>query len=219
MDEPQSTSVFIADDHPLLRIGLRLSLNARSDIKVVGEAENGFKSVEKIIESKPDVALIDVDMPGLSGIEVTRILRKSIPSLKIIVLSNYNDENYINAAMKAGADGYILKNIDVEELIKLIKGIQREEPMISPYLVNLAVESQTGKEKVHNGINADLTQREREVLRNITHGKTNKDIANELFISLETVKSHTKNIFRKTGAKNRVEAARLAMDGKIDGFL
>jgi len=204
--------IFLADDHPLLRVGLRLSLNQNPDITVANEADNGFKAVQKILDCSPDVVLMDVDMPGLSGIEATRVLRTTFPEIIILVLSNYNEEKYINDAMAAGADGYISKNIDVDDLVHLIKVFYHRQPAISPYLVNLSLHhSDPAHATATSDSPAELTVREKQVLLCITEGKTNKDIANELFISLETVKSHTKNIFRKLDVKNRVEAARKAM--------
>ena len=114
MEETHVIKVFLADDHPLLRAGLRISLSQRNDMELIGEAGDGFSAVEKIRGNPPDVSLIDVDMPGLSGIGVIRILRKSIPQMKILVLSTHNDENYIQGAMAAGADGYVLKSVGIE---------------------------------------------------------------------------------------------------------
>jgi DNA-binding NarL/FixJ family response regulator len=201
--------IFLADDHPLLRIGLRLSLNQNPGITVVNEADNGFKAVQKILDSCPDVVLMDVDMPGLSGIETTRMLRTTFPEMVILVLSNYNDEKYINDAMAAGANGYISKNIGADDLVSLIKAFYRRQTAVSPYLVNLSISRP--RPAPAPDPSTELTVREKQVLLCITEGKTNKDIASELFISLETEKSHTKSIFRKLDVKNRVEAARKAM--------
>ena len=118
MCESGASKVFIADDHPLFRCGLRLSLNQKENIEVVGEAENGFKAVAKILNGSPDIALVDVDMPGLSGIGAIRMLRKEIPGLKILVLSAHDDDHYVRDSMSAGADGYLLKSIDVDELVQ-----------------------------------------------------------------------------------------------------
>ncbi len=207
MQTQKPIQVFLADDHPLLRTGLRLSLNHKKDIELIGEAEDGYSAIEKIQEYQPDVSLIDVDMPRLSGIGVIRILRKSFPKMKFIVLSTYNDENYIQKAMEAGADGYVLKCVGIDELVKIIKAIWSEKPVISPFLVNLAfgyTDIDPGEQK---RVDAYLTQREREVLQLIAEGKGNKKIADLLYISTETVKSHVKNIFKKFGVKNRIEAA------------
>ena len=207
--------VFLADDHPLLRIGLRYSFEQDPEVHLSGEAADGFTAVQRIQAESPDVALIDVDMPGLSGIGAIRILKKSHPQMKILVLSTYNDERYIREAMSAGADGYILKNIESCELLRIIKQIFHGEKAISPYLVNLTLELHTR----HPDDSIDhcpmLTAREEEIMHCLVAGKTNKEIANQLNISLETVKCHTKNIYQKLKVKNRLQAARLVSGTRL----
>ena len=208
--------VFIADDHPLFRCGLRLSLNQKENIEVVGEAENGFKAVEKILNVLPDIALVDVDMPGLSGIGAIRMLRKEIPGLKILVLSAHDDDHYVRDSMSAGADGYLLKSIDVEELVNIIDLFCRGEPVFSPYLLNLSVDCAPTERT--GFFDHFLTSREKEVLKYLVEGKANKTIADNLFVSCETVKSHVKNIFRKLNVMNRVEAVKVTTEKKLLDF-
>jgi DNA-binding NarL/FixJ family response regulator len=215
MNENNTIRIFLADDHPLLRTGLRLSLDQQEGVELIGEAEDGFSAVEKIQANPPDVSLIDVDMPGLSGIEAIRVLRKSLPQMKIIVLSTYSDDTYIRESMEAGADGYVLKCVGINELVKIIKSFWSGKPELSPYLVNLtrgyiAGETIDGQETDHG-----LTAREIEILQCITEGNSNKDIAAALFISIETVKSHVKHIYKKLNVNNRVEAARIALQQKL----
>jgi DNA-binding NarL/FixJ family response regulator len=204
--------IFLADDHPLLRTGLRLSLSQEKDIEIIGEASDGFSAVEKIQADPPDVSLIDVDMPGMSGIGVIRILCKAIPEMKILVLSTYNDEKYIRDAMKAGADGYVLKSVGISELVRIIKCFSEGQPIVSPYLVNLTLGLEAEQKDLDNDKGPGLTQREKEILKRITEGKGNKEISENLCISLETVKSHTKNIYKKLKVKNRVEAAMTTLE-------
>lgn len=215
MHENTAIRVFLADDHPLLRTGLRLSLDQQKDIEFIGEAEDGFSAVEKIKADPPDVSLIDVDMPGLSGIGVIRLLRKSFPHMKLLVLSTYNDDHYIQSAMEAGADGYVLKCVGIDELTRIIKSYWTGKPEISPYLVNLTAAHVTSVKSATSREVADLTIREKEVLTAIAAGKGNKEIAGMLYISLETVKSHVKHIFKKFKVKNRVEAARIAIERNL----
>ena len=207
------SKVFIADDHPLFRCGLRLSLNQKESIEVVGEAENGFHAVEKILKDHPDIALIDVDMPGLSGIGAIRMLRKAIPELKILVLSAHDDDHYVRDSMSAGADGYALKSIDVDALIQIIELFCKEERVLSPYLLNLTVDPVPAGET--DPLDSPVTTREKEVLKYLVEGKMNKEIADNLFISCETVKSHIKHIFRKLNVTNRVEAVRVTTEQKL----
>jgi len=210
MPEDKLMRIFLADDHPLLRTGLRLSLGQEKDIEIIGEASDGFSAVEKIQADPPDVSLIDVDMPGMSGIGAIRILSKAIPEMKILVLSTYNDEKYIRDAMQAGADGYVLKSVGISELVRIIKCFSEGQPIVSPYLVNLTLGLEAEQKDSENMKGSCLTLREKEILKLITEGKRNKEISNSLCISLETVKSHTKNIYKKLKVKNRVEAAMMA---------
>lgn len=198
--------IFLADDHPLLRTGLRLSLSQQNDIEIIGEASDGFSAVDKIQADPPDLALIDVDMPGISGIGATRILRESVPDMKILVLSSYNDEKFIRDAMRAGADGYVLKSVSTSELVRIIRCFCQGQSIISPYLVNLTLDLKE-KEEVESTTEVELTEREREILKCIADGKSNKEISDSLFVSVETVKSHVKNLYKKLNVKNRVEAA------------
>lgn len=210
--------VFLADDHPLFRIGLRIALDQETDIQLIGEASDGFSAVEKIRVDPPDVSLIDVDMPGISGIRVIRMLRKAHPQMKIIVLSTYDDKNYIHGAMQAGADGYVLKCVEVAELVRIIKSFFEGHQVVSPYLVNLSLDfkatiSTTGEvKKVEYPV---LTHREKEILRSIIEGQSNKEISHTLYVSVETVKSHIKNIYHKLQVKNRVEAVTVAIKQNV----
>lgn len=205
--------IFLADDHPLLRTGLRLSLNQYNDIEISGEASDGFSAVDKIQADPPDLSLIDVDMPGISGIGVIRILRESTPKMKILVLSSYNDEKYIRDAMRAGANGYVLKSVSTSELVRIIRCFCLGQTIISPYLVNLTLDLK--EEESESTTEVELTEREREILKCIADGKSNKEISDNLFVSVETVKSHVKNLYKKLNVKNRVEAAMKGRSGSV----
>ena len=218
MDEIQKTKILIIDDHPLFRAGLRMSLKQKSNIEIVGEAENGFKAVERVLSDKPDLVLLDMEMPGISGIGVIRLLRKSVPDLKIVVLSAHDEEKYVRDSMKSGACGYVLKNIDLEALVKIIDNLCRGKQVISPYLLNLAVDECPEPTEIGGNENNQLTVRERDVLRHVVEGKENKEIADILFISTETVKSHLKHIFEKLNVTNRVEAVKTAIEQHILDF-
>jgi DNA-binding NarL/FixJ family response regulator len=208
-------NIFLADDHPLFRMGLRIALDQEDEMKVIGEASDGFSVVEKIQKNPPHLSLIDVDMPGISGIRAIRILRKAIPDMKILVLSTYDDEKYINEAMSAGADGYLLKCIEVEDLVKVIRSVCEGKPIVSPFMLNLSVESGTGVAEEELVEPTALTHREKEILKAIIDGRSNKEISDLLFISIETVKSHIKSIYHKLQVKNRVEATLIAMKKKL----
>ncbi len=194
---------FLADDHPLFRAGLKYSLTLKTDFVCTGEASDGYSAIDKIQAVIPDIVLLDLDMPGLSGIAVIRILKKILPDLKMLILSTYSDEKFVRDAMEAGADGYLLKNIPIDEMEKIIRKFHGSAPCFSPYLANLFLDEE---ETMNSDPVTDLTGRELEILQCISTGATNKEISLKLFISVETVKSHVKNIYKKMGVKNRVEA-------------
>jgi DNA-binding NarL/FixJ family response regulator len=206
--------IFLADDHPLLRSGLRLSLAQYNDIEISGEASDGFSAVDKIQADPPDLALIDVDMPGITGIGAIRILRESLSDMKILVLSSYNDDKFIRDAMRAGADGYVLKSVSTSELVRIIRCFCQGQSIISPYLVNLTLDLKE-KDESESTTGIDLTEREKEILQCIADGKSNKEISDTLFVSVETVKSHIKNLYKKLNVKNRVEAAMKGRNGSV----
>lgn len=210
MNEVRPVTVFIADDHPILRIGLSMYLESRQNIKIVGEADNGFDAVNAINENPPDVVLMDVDMPGLTGIEAIRVLRKTLPDLKIIVLSTYTKKDYIQEAMLEGANGYVAKNTKIDELIKIIEDFARGKECHSPYLLNLAVKWRPVQEGGGDGCEHNLTKTEIRVLKNMAQGKTNSEIAQINFVSIETIKTHVQRIFKKLEVGNRMEAVAVA---------
>jgi DNA-binding NarL/FixJ family response regulator len=216
MDSYNPVKVFIADDHPLIRMGLSMALNAKDNIEVVGDADNGFDAIEKIKQLIPDVALLDIDMPGLSGTAAVRVLRRIFPDMKILVLSTFNDEHYIKDSMSAGANGYILKTIDIDNLVNIIISFNAGEEIISPYLLDLGIDIQ-GKSDEEEEHDFCLTKRERQILKCLSEGKDNKEISSSLFLSVETVKTHMKSIFRKLDAKSRLDAVMKAKhNGMID---
>jgi len=210
MTDNMTIRVFLADDHPLMRVGLRLSLEHIEGIEIIGEASDGYSAVSKIQNDPPDVAMLDYDMPGLSGVGAIRVLRKSYPSMTILVLSSYSDDNYISQAMQAGANGYVLKGIGSDDLAQLIKSFYSGASVMSPYLVNLTAGHDDRQTLTDGNDPPLLTRREKEVLQYIVEGKSSKGISTQLFVSPETVKSHLKNIYRKLEVKNRVEAAMVA---------
>lgn len=210
-DEP--IKVFLADDHPLLRTGLRMSLSQYADIDFIGEANDGFKAVEMIKKSPPDVVLVDLDMPGLSGVAAIRLLRKHYPDMKLLLLSSYSDRHYIEEAMKAGANGYILKSIDINELVDIIRSFARNEQPMSPYLMDLAIEWENAS--CEDPLVDLLTKREKQILECLALGQGNKEISDSLYISVETVKTHIKNIFQKLEVKSRLEAVVAAQKKRL----
>ncbi len=208
MDEVSTIRFFLADDHPLVRAGLKYSLELKEGFVLSGEASDGYTAVERMHNDPPDIGLIDMDMPGLSGTAVVRILKKTLPDLILLVLSTFGDEKLVREAMGAGADGYLLKNVPIDDLEIIIRTFCAGSNCFSPYLVNLSLEDIIEDKKEVEDVG--LTVRELEVLKYIALGTSNKEMSSILFISIETVKSHVKNIYKKLDVRNRVDAVRLA---------
>lgn len=214
MSKERPVTIFLADDHPLLRMGLSLAFQAKDTIRVVGEADNGFDAIERIKQVMPDVALMDIDMPGLSGTAAIRVLRRLYPSMKILVLSTYNDEHYIREAMGAGANGYILKTVDIDTLVEIVTSFNEGREIVSPYLLDLGISPQQPVSE-KEGADFCLTKREKQILKCLAEGKDNKQISTCLYLSIETVKTHMKSIFRKMDAKSRLDAVMKAKNNKL----
>lgn len=186
-------NLMLVDDHAILRDGLRNLLEIEEDIKVVGEAESGEDAIGKIRECTPDVVLMDINMPRMNGVEVTGILKKLYPEVKILVLTMHNHDEYFLAAIREGADGYLLKDAPFDQVIEAIRSVARGESVIHPSMTKklLNLHQQKKQEDDENS----LTEREKEVLQCSVEGLSNKEIADKLFISDKTVKIHVSKIF------------------------
>jgi DNA-binding NarL/FixJ family response regulator len=209
-------SVVIADDHRLFREGLRLILAQEESITVVGEAANGLQTISVISDLKPDVVLLDIKMPDKSGIEILPAIRKNSPMTKPLMLTGIVDEKTILMALKAGAKGYISKDAGVSDLIKAIEIVHRGELWVEHKLISkfFTEEESTVSSEVEDQpkkVKGELSQRELEVLRCLTTGCTNKELALALFISEKTVKSHLNSIFRKLNITGRLQAILYAL--------
>jgi DNA-binding NarL/FixJ family response regulator len=218
--------VLIAEDHELTRIGLSISLQKKaSNIKVIGEVESGAQAIAFVEgDEKPDVILMDINMPVIDGIEATRQIKKKFPEIKVVVLTSHNEGDEVYASLAAGAEGYCLKDIKLERLIQVIEMVAEGTVWLDPAIAQLVVKAlplnlpERLKVSTQNRghYNLDLTERETEVLEKIVEGKTNKEIASELFISLHTVKAHVCNIINKLAVDDRTQAAVKALrDGLI----
>ena len=207
--------VLITDDHRVVREGLSAILETKEDIHIVGEAKDGGEAVEKARQLLPDVILMDVSMPGMTGVEATRIIKRELPHIGIIALTMYEDHQYIFDLVRAGATGYLLKDSDSTEIIAAIHAIYRGESLIHPSVASKILTEFSllaeGKGKKKSLLEHDLTEREITVLRLVADGKTNKEIANVLDLSEKTVKNHVRNIFHKLHVYDRTQAAILAI--------
>lgn len=196
--------VLIADDHTLFRSGLRALLNLFADIQVVGEASTGEETVTKVIALQPDIVLMDIQMPGVNGIEATRQIAQQSPKTGVIVVTMFEDDSSVFSAMRAGARGYILKDAGEEEVLRAIRGVASGEAIFGPAIARRLAHffSRTQKDAAF----PELTEREREILDLIARGETNAEIVQHLVLSPNTVRNHISSIFSKLQVIDRAEA-------------
>ena len=208
-EEPGSSiRVLIVDDHPLFRAGIRERLDvADSPIVVVGEAEDGLRAHALVGSLRPQVVLIDISMPGMNGIDATRKIHADFPDVHIIILSVHDDDQYVQAALDAGASGYLLKTIEAAELRGFIVGAARGESALSPPIARKVLTLLSGAPEDKN----KLSERERQVLQLAASGAANKTIAKALSMSTRTVEAHMRSIFEKLGVSSRTEAVTQAV--------
>jgi DNA-binding NarL/FixJ family response regulator len=209
---PNPISILIADDHTVLRRGLAQILGAEPDMTVVGQAANGQEAIKKALALRPDVILMDINMPGMDGVEATRRITAHLPKIGLIVLTMYRQDRYVFEAIKAGARGYLLKNIDIEELLQAIRTVAQGETLINPNLASKVLDefSRLRSARSH-GEFADLTDREMEILRLVAVGIPNQQIAEELHLTEKTVRNRLTVIFEKLHINNRTQAALVAL--------
>jgi NarL family two-component system response regulator LiaR len=206
-------TVIIADDHALVREGTRQLLDGKPGMQVVGEASDGAEAVELASRLTPDVVLMDIAMPRMNGIEATRRIKEACPSTSILVLTAYDDEQYIYALLDAGAAGYLLKNVSGEELARSVQSVAEGESVLHPSIASKVFKRATGGDRAANGggeVDA-LSEREMTVLAMAARGLSNKMIASELELSDRTVQVHLSNIFSKLRVASRTEAVITAL--------
>lgn len=206
------TRVLVADDHPAFRAGLRLMLAGAADLELVAEAEDGTQVAALVEEHRPDVVVMDLRMPGLDGIEATRRLVQDHPHVGVVVLTMFEDDDSVFAAMRAGARGYLLKGAEQEEIQRAIRAVAAGEALFGPGIARLVIEHfATGAGSAQVAFPA-LTQREREVLELIAAGRGNSAIAQQLTLTLKTVRNHVSNIFTKLQVADRAAAIVVARE-------
>ncbi|HEY9571349.1 MAG TPA: response regulator transcription factor [Metalysinibacillus sp.] len=202
--------VLIADDHHVVRRGLLFFLKTQKDIEVVGEASNGEEAVELATALEPDIILMDLVMPKLNGIEATAKVKELLPKTEVLMLTSFSDRDHVIPALEAGAAGYQLKDIEPDELVKSIRQIMGGEHILHPdATITLEAQQQELANAPHTA--NPLTPRERDVLAELTKGKSNKEIASSLFVTEKTIKTHISNIFSKLEVQDRTQAALYAV--------
>jgi DNA-binding NarL/FixJ family response regulator len=199
--------ILIADDHGIVRSGLKLLLDRQSDMEVVAEAEDGVEALEKVLAEKPDVVILDVAMPRMTGLQATHEIKKQAPDTQVLILSMHDDERYLFEALRAGAAGYVLKRAADQDLVDAIRAAARGEPFLTPTAQQTLIRDflERGEQR------SELTPREQEVVKLIAEAHTNKEIAAILHLSEKTVESHRANVLQKLGMRDRVELVRYAI--------
>jgi len=208
--------ILIADDHSVVRAGLRALLERQEDFRVVSEASTGEEAVARAKEIKPDVAVLDIRMPGLSGIEACRQIVQSVEGCKVVMLTSYAEDELLFAAIQAGAAGYVLKRIGDNELVQAIERVSRGEGMLDPAMtVTVFAEMRKAREAQHVAAFAELTPQELSVLSLVSEGLTNRQIAVKLYLGEGTVRNYVSSVLAKINASNRAEAAAYAVKNNI----
>src|SRR5689334_3103082 len=222
---PDPIRVLVVDDHALFRRGLEMVLTEEPDIELVGEASDGAEAVEKAGEALPDVVLMDIRMPKSSGIEACRAMKDLTPSAKIVMLTISDEEEDLFEAIRAGASGYLLKDIPYDEVAEAVRSVHGGQSLINPSMAGKLLtefatlaKRDTEEERVQHVAPPKLTDREMEVLKLVARGMNNRDIAKELFISENTVKNHVRNILEKLQIHSRMEAVMIAVRQKLIEF-
>lgn len=204
--------ILLADDHEMVRIGVSAYLQAQSDMTVVAEATNGQEAVDLSLQHRPDVILMDMVMPTMSGSEATEAIIKEWPEAKIMIVTSFLDDDKVYPALEAGAISYLLKTTNAKQIADAIRSTYNGQPILEPEVTNKMMQRMRHKEKP---LHEDLTDREQEVLLLMAQGKTNQDIADELYIALKTVKTHVSNILSKLEVQDRTQAVVYAFNHQL----
>ncbi len=207
--------ILIADDHGVVREGLRALFKRAPEFSVVAEASDGAEVVRLVHERKPDVAIVDISMPRVSGIDAVRQIRKSNPGTKVLILTIHEDEEYVHQLVSAGANGYVLKEAGKDDILKAVRAVHAGERFFSPKVSNLIVEDFVKRSNPAPRPSASLTDREMEVLGYIAQGMTNAEIADRMFLSIRTIGTHRNNLMHKLDIHKTAGLVRYAIENRI----
>lgn len=212
--------LLLADDHTMVRRGLQVFLSTQTDLELIGEASTGQETLEKVAILQPDIVLMDINMPGINGIEATKQIKLLHAQVKVIILTSFSDQDHVLPALRSGAKGYLLKDVEPEDLAQAIRRVYQGKvelhPDIAEQLVNQYAESDQTAFPPNDGSIYELTKRELDVLRLIASGKSNRSIAEELCITEKTVKTHVSHVLSKLGMSDRTQAAIYAIKHGLD---
>jgi DNA-binding NarL/FixJ family response regulator len=206
------TRILLADDHALVRRGLRLILDAEPDLMVVAEAATGAEAVDSASEQEVDLAILDIAMPRMTGIQAAREISRRAPGIRILMLSMYDNEQYLFESLKAGASGYVLKSVADRDLLEACRAAMRGEPFLYPGAITALIRDYLQRDRQGEHLpESILTPREEEIVKLIAEGQSSKEIAETLIISVKTVERHRANILQKLGMRDRLELTRYAI--------
>ncbi len=216
----QTVRILIADDHAVVRAGLRALLEQQSRFKVVAEAGTGEEAIRLAKQHRPDVAVLDIRMPGLSGIDACREITENVPTCKVIILTSYAEDELLMAAIQAGASGYLLKRIGDNELVQAVERVSRGEGMLDPAMTASVFAEMRKAQQAQNASSfADLTSQEMAVLALVAEGYTNRQVAVKLYLGEGTVRNYVSSILSKLNVSNRAEATAYAIKHHIHEFV
>lgn len=211
--------VVVVDDHDVVREGIRMVLATDPELEVVGTASSGEEAVDLVRKVHPQVVLMDISMPGLSGFEATRQIRDCDPNVQVVALTVHDSEGYVFQMLQAGATGYVLKRAPAEDVIQAVKRAERGEAVLHPSVAKLVIRDYLTRVERGEEMSFDsLSDREREILKLIAEGRTNREIAELLFVSIKTVQAHRANLMRKLGMHDRTELVKYAIRKGIIGL-
>ena len=219
MSTPEPIRILIADDHSMVRTGLATFIRVKADLELVGQARDGQEALRLCEQFQPDVVLMDLVMPRMDGMAATRAIRERWPQIQVIALTSFQEQELVQDALQAGAIGYLLKDVSIDDLAKAIRAAHAGRPTLAPEAAQalIQVARSAGRSRLQRDTEPgrDLTAREHEVLTLMVEGLSNPQIGEQLYISVTTVRSHVSNIYSKLGVANRAEAIALALRNKL----
>lgn len=212
--------IILVDDHYIVRNGIRALFDDVDEIEVIGEASNGIEAISKVAELKPDIAILDISMPQMNGLDAAEIIHNQYPETKTLIMSMHDNKEYILRSLEVGADGYLLKDSSKEEIIKAIKAVSEGEKYYSGSVSGILVSGYLNVITNPTGIDFEkkksiISKQEKSILAHLIHGRNSREIAEELTLSVRTVDNHRARMMKKLGVKNAVELVKMAMEEKL----